>query len=132
MQSGLVPIDPALLALIHGAFLPDGTLQPFVREIMLVESHVAGTGYRDLTGVEEQLAPGNLLPLQREPDNTHDPLAIKIMDESGHHLGYVPKAKNEALARLLDAGKLLFGRIDTVQHQSHWLRIDVRIYLRDW
>ena len=48
------------------------------------------------------------------------------------HLGYVPRAKNEALARLMDAGKLLFGRVDAVNRLNDWLQINVRIFMRDW
>lgn len=108
METHLASIDPAILALLHGSFDGSGALMPFVREILLIECHVAGTGYRDLDGVELQLQPGMLLPLQREPDNRVDPLAIQILTEAGHFLGYVPRVKNEALARLMDAGKLLF------------------------
>ena len=104
MEKYLVPIDPALLALIHGSFGKDGALMPFAREIMLVEAHIAGTSHRELQDVEPTLFPGALLVLKREPANPHDPLAIMIFAEAGHHLGYVPRAKNEALARLMDAG----------------------------
>ncbi len=112
MPAALVPIDPAVLALIHGSFGKDGALLPFAREIMLIECHIAGTGYRDLKEVEPALLPGSFLPLKREPANEYDPLAIMILDDGGHHLGYVPRAKNEVLARLMDAGKLLFARLE--------------------
>lgn len=85
---------------------------------MLIECHIAGTGYRDLKEVEPALIPGSFLPLKREPQNPHDPLAIMIFDEAGHHLGYVPRAKNEALARLMDAGKLLFSRLESKQEKG--------------
>lgn len=45
MNSSLVPIDPSTLALIHSSFGKDGGLQPFAREIMLIECHVAGTSH---------------------------------------------------------------------------------------
>ena len=35
-----------------------------------------------------------------------------------------PRAKNEALARLMDAGKLLFGRLEDKEWQGEWLKID--------
>ena len=130
-SQSLVLIDPALLALLHGSFGKDGQLQPFVREIMLVECHIAGTSHRELTEVEPGLLPGALLPLKRETGNPHDPLAIMIFDESGHHLGYVPRAKNEALARLMDAGKLLFGRLETKAWRGSWLETGIRVFLRD-
>jgi hypothetical protein len=129
---GLVPIDPALLALIHGSFGGDGALMPFAREIMLIECPIAGTSFRDLKAVAPTLLPGNLLVLKREPQNSHDALAIMIFDETGHHLGYIPRAKNEALARLMDAGKLLFGRLESKVMQGSWLKVDIRVFLRDF
>ena len=132
MSQTLVPIDPALLALVHGAFGKDGALQPFAREIMLIECHIAGTSHRDLKGVEPTLLPGAFLVMKREPANPHDALAIMIFDEAGHHLGYVPRAKNEALARLMDAGKLLFGKLEAKDWVGDWLKVEARVYLRDF
>ncbi len=132
MDKSLVPIDPALLALIHGSFGKDGALMPFAREIMLVECQIAGTSHRDVKTIEPTLAPGVLLVLKREPGNVHDPLAIMIFNEAGAHLGYVPRAKNEALARLMDAGKLLFAKLESKDWQGDWLRVEVRVYLRDY
>lgn len=43
------------------------------------------------------------ITLEREPENPHDPRAIKIMVD-GEHFGYVAKAENEQLAANLDAG----------------------------
>ena len=107
-------------------------LMPFAREIMLLECHIAGTGYRDLKEVEPALIPGSFLPLKREPQNPHDPLAIMICDEAGHHLGYVPRVKNEALARLMDAGKLLFSRLESKEWQNNWLKAGFRVFMRDF
>lgn len=130
-MESLVPIDPALLALIHGSFGKDGGLLPFAREIMLIEGLIAGTSHRALKEIEPALHPGALLVLKREPANAHDPLAIMIFDDAGHHLGYVPRAKNEAIARLMDAGKLLFARLEAKAWQGEWLKAEVRVFLRD-
>lgn len=54
-----------------------------------------------------------------------------ILDEASHHLGYVPRVKNEALARLMDAGKLLFGRIDSKTWQGEWLKVEIQVFMRD-
>lgn len=131
MDKSLVPIDPALLALIHGSFGKDGALLPFAREIMLIECQIAGTSHREIAAIEPTLNPGALLVLKREAANAHDALAIMIFDEAGNHLGYVPRAKNEALARLMDAGKLLFARLEAKAWRGDWLKVEVRIFLRD-
>ena len=54
-----------------------------------------------------------------------------LHDDKGRKIGYVPRAKNEALARLMDAGKLLFGKLVAKEWKDNWLRIEVKIYLRD-
>ncbi len=131
VDKSLVSIDPAVLALIHGSFGQDGGLMPFAREIMLVECHIAGTSFRDVRAVEPSLTAGTFLVLRREPGNPHDDLAIMILTEQGHQLGYVPRAKNEALARLMDAGKLLFARVESKEWVDDWLRAEIRIFLRD-
>ncbi len=131
MSAPLVPIDPAILALLRGAFGADGTLMPFVREILLIDCRVAGTSFRDLDGIDAALAPGALLPLEREHDNPVDPLAIRMLTEGGQLLGYVPRAKNEALAHLMDAGKLLFARLESKEWRGSWLKLEAKVFLRD-
>lgn len=129
MADELVPRDPALLALLAGA----GTLPiPFGREITLLECQVAGTGYVDLDAVEPALAPGQRLALVREPDNPHDALAVRVQDGAGRKLGYLPRARNEVIARLLDAGKRLEARLDAKAWSDDdrgWLRLDVAVLL---
>lgn len=51
-------------------------------------------------------------------------------DEGGHHPGYIPRAKNEAIARLMDAGKLLFGRLESKEKQGTWLKAEMRVFMR--
>lgn len=127
----IIPIDPSILELIHGAFGKDGNLQPFAREIMLIDCHIAGTTHVPIKEIEPDLKSGDTLVLKRETDNKHDKLAIVIIDAKGRKLGYVPKVKNEALARLMDAGKLLFAKLVRKEWKSDWLFMEARVYLRD-
>ena len=117
--------------MVHGSFGKDGPLQPFAREIMLLECQIAGATHRDIKHVEPSLVPGCLLSLKREPTNEHDHLTVMIFNEAGAPLGYVPRAKNEVIARLMDAGKLLFARLGSKEWQGDWLRAEVQIFLRD-
>lgn len=130
MPGPIVPLDPRLLALLSGGVDAPG-LVPFGREIMLVECHVAGTQYRDLGEAIATVDAGASLALVREPDNTHDALAIKVVTAGGLFLGYVPRAKNEALARLLDAGKQVFGKLVQKQRVGDWWKIEVQLWMRD-
>lgn len=131
MTDKLAPIPAGLLAAIAGSLGKDGRPLPFVREIFLLSCHVAGTEYHDAEEAEPELAVGTALVFQREPDNRHDELASRILDPKGRMLGYVPRAKNEVLARLLDAGKLVFGVLEAKQRRGHWLHLAIRVYLRD-
>lgn len=54
---------------------------------------------------------------------------IKNMD--GVKIGYVPKADNVIFARLMDAGKLLFGRIAAKEMKGSWLKLDIKVYLHE-
>ncbi len=132
MSDSLVPFDKSILALLQDSFGKDGLALPFVQEIFLMQCHVAGTSHLDLEEVEESLEPTDLLLFKREPDNPYDELAILIFDQSGNKLGYVPKAKNEVIARLMDAGKLLFGKLEKKNWFDEWLKLDIRVYMRDY
>lgn len=82
--------------------------------VLLKGEAVNGHAYYDHDAVRNDLRPGARLTLVREPSNPHDPLAVEVIAEgvtapagSGRvaaKLGYVPRASNEAVARLMDAG----------------------------
>ena len=131
MSSALIPIDDHFLGLSKGLFDDKNLPMPFVSEIFLLDCHVAGTTHVDLTEIEGRLTVEDLLVFKREPDNPHDPLAILILDMEGHKLGYVPRVKNEVLARLMDAGKLIFGKLKNKETIDDWLKLSMVVYLRD-
>lgn len=131
MDKALITIDPTTLALLHGAFGRDGAILPFAREILLVECPIAGTSHRCLRDHEPRVNVGDRMVLRREPGNPHDPLAIMVLSEAGAHWGYVPRASNEVLARLLDAGKSLFARLESKTWHDTWLEAEIRVFLSD-
>ena len=59
-------------------------------------------------------------------------LARGLSQKLSYHLGYVSRAKNEALAGLMDAGKLLFGKVEIISWRGDWLEIQVRFFMRDF
>ena len=130
-MSSLTLIDPILLGLMKGSFSETGMPMPFLQEIFLLESHIAGTSFRDLEDIEPKIYIGDLIVMKREQNNKFDPLAILLLSKEGQKLGYVPKNKNEVLARLMDAGKLIFGKIEDKQWHGCWLKLDVKIYMRE-
>ena len=87
-----------------------------------------------MEGIEElepSLNTGDALDFFREPDNPYDKRAIVIRNKDGVKIGYVPKADNAVFSRLMDAGKLLFGRISAKQTQGNWLKIDIKVFLHE-
>lgn len=106
--------------------------KPFEREIFLFDTGVAGTTH--IEGIEElepHLHCEDRLDFFREPDNPYDPQAIVIKTENGVKIGYVPKQDNVVFARLMDAGKLLFGRIASKEKKGDWVKISIKIFLRE-
>ena len=89
------------------------------REILLARMHVAGTAYYDAEAVAGRLRPGQRLALRRQPANRHDDLAIEVLGPRGHKLGYVPRRSNEMPARLIDAGKRLSARAESVARRGN-------------
>ena len=63
-----------------------------------------------------------------EASNEYDPQAIKVELDDGSKIGFIPKADNPVFARLMDAGKLLFGK---VKEKENWYNIRIYIYLDD-
>lgn len=120
------------LALLHAHLQTGGGLAaPFAKEIFLIETHVAGTSHIPAKEIEPTLKSGDSLVLRRESGNIHDQHAILILMESGDKLGYVPRDRNEILARLMDAGKFLFAQIESKEWHGDWLNVSARIYLKD-
>jgi len=117
--------------LMH-AFGKDGVPVPFVKEIFLLESKVAGTGFvADIEAKSSSLQPGSVLMFQREPKNKYDRKAILVLNEKREKIGYVPRADNEILSHLMDAGKLIFGKVIEKHDSCGWIQIEIGIYMRD-
>ena len=131
MSQAIVKIDPKYLEIVRTSLTNNGLPKPFVQEVELLDCNVAGTTFLDLDDIEPKLKKHQLLMLKREPNNEYDNNAILISTEEGQKLGYVPQEKNEVLSKLMDAGKLLFGRLDGKSWVDDWLKLDIQVYLRD-
>lgn len=97
--------------------------------ILVQNSPLAGFQYYQGKELWEQMKVGDLLTLIREPDNAHDPLAVRV-EWNGHKLGYVPRKENDAVARQLDRGNRLQARIVRLtRHRDPWKRIEFEVFL---
>ena len=121
-----------LVNLIHGKGGEVSIPMPFERDIFLFDTYVAGTSYVDgIEDLEPHISEGDKLDFFREPNNAYDDKAIVIRNADGVKLGYVPQRDNIVFSRLMDAGKLLFGRITTKKWRDGWLKINIKIYLHE-
>lgn len=70
------------------------------------QSYIAGHKFRE-GGIErlQAFAPGEALDLEPEPDNAHDPNAVKVLHK-GFHVGYVPRDLAPEVCRLIASGRL--------------------------
>lgn len=121
-----------LMSLLHNQNGELAVPKPFEKDIFLFDTHIAGTSYID--GIEElevHLNEDDKLDFFREPDNKYDKRAIVIKTIDGVKIGYVPRYDNAILSRLMDAGKLLFGRISSKEGSGRWVRINIKVYLHE-
>lgn len=121
-----------LLRLLHDK---NGELiipKPFEKDIFLFDTYIAGTTH--IEGIEElepHLNTEDRLEFFREPDNHYDKLAIVIKTIDGVKIGYVPRQDNVIFARLMDAGKLLFGKITSKEKKGSWVKIYIKVFLHE-
>ena len=129
-SGGLSPFGSNSLGVFQGG--KNGLSQPFGQTIFLFETHIAGTSYvENIAEIEPSLKVDDVLTFVREPQNQRDELAILVRDALKRKLGYVPRRDNPVFARLMDAGKRLFGKIRKVERVNNWLKIEIGVYLDD-
>lgn len=106
--------------------------KPFERDIYLFDTYVAGTTHiKGIYDIAKHLKDGDRLVFYREPENEHDPQAIRIESLKNEKIGYVPRQDNIIFSRLMDAGKVLFAKIVEKEMRGDWLRIKIKIYLHE-
>ncbi len=101
------------------------------RPIDLIEVPVAGFQYHEGMRQEvfRRLRSGQPLRLVREPDNPYDELAIAILTEDGHKLGYIPRSCNEVPAALADQSVTLRACITALEPQAPpWERLVLKVW----
>lgn len=101
------------------------------KQVELQRSPVAGFQYHQGDVVWPLLIVGASLDLVREPNNAHDPRAVRV-DWQGRKLGYVPRIDNAAVSHLLDNGQSVSAEIVALQLSSNpWDRIELAVYLKN-
>lgn len=91
--------------------------------IIIQTSPLAGFQYHAGRALFPLMAVGDRLSLAREPDNPYDAKAVRV-EWRGAMIGYAPRADNVDLARLMDNGTRVEGRIVQLQRaRDPWRRV---------
>ena len=106
--------------------------QPFERDIYLFDTYVAGTTHvNGITEIEGNINEGDRLIFYREPENEYDTQAIRVETLKTEKIGYIPRQDNLIFSRLMDAEKLLFGKVISKELRGTWVRIKIKIFLHE-
>ena len=130
MKNELTKTDTNQIALMDKKELSD-IIKPLSKEIHLFDSFVSGTLTIKDSGVFKDLKEGDKLILQRE-EAKFDSNTINIFTEEKVKIGYVPEKDNVVFARLMDAGKLLIGKVNSVQFKGSMPVVSIGIYMVDY
>ncbi len=122
--------------LLHTTF-SGGMNKPFSREIFLANISAAETYQIDnLKRVICKMKTGDKVLLRRELGREDDENAIVILNKHKRKLGYVPRSHNMILARLMDAGKHIYGITSGINYRKGGAAISrnmltIDIYMED-
>ena len=126
-EQSLIKVNSGLLAALSKGAL---TIDVMPRQILVLECLVAGTSFRKLNAIEPQIKAEVKLDVKREADNEYDEYAVALYFEKSK-IGFIPRDKNEVIARLMDAGKQFFATLQAKEWEGNWLKLDIKVYLKD-
>ena len=109
----------------------DALIQPLTKEIHLFDTYISGTSCIEDQLVFEQLENGEKLLLKREVSR-FDETAIAVMRSDHTKLGYIPEQDSLIFARLMDAGKWLTAKVNSVSWKERFALVQIGIFLTDF
>lgn len=116
------------LAVLAGGAVAEGAAPSTAARVLLQSTLTAGLAHHDAKAVWTELRVGDALDLVRDSGNAHDPNAVRV-DWQGRVLGYLPRADNADVARLLDRGQALKARIRAIaKYRNHRRKLEIDIY----
>jgi hypothetical protein len=120
------------LVIALSAFAAPPAAPPATRAQIIVQSSpLAGFQFHEGKRLWGDMREGDRLTLTREPGNLHDAKAVRV-EWQGHMLGYVPRAENVDVARMMDRGVKLDARITRLTDtRNPWGRIEFEVYVGD-
>ena len=128
----LPPEPRVMLSVVLTAALVAGAPPPAQAQqvrMLVQNSSLAGFRYHEAPQLFPELRLGDRLDLVREPDNPHDPNAVRV-EWRGRNLGYVPRRENAALAWAMDGGEAVGARISVLRmHRNPRQRIAFEVFV---
>lgn len=125
MPSGRIRLACLALALIW----PQAPTMAQGIRILVQNSPLAGSQYYAADSLWPAMAEGDPVSLHREPENRHDPKAVRV-EWQGTKLGYLPRAENGPVAAALDRGEKLHANISRLtRHKNPWRRVEVQVWI---
>lgn len=107
-------------------------IKPFQKDIYLFSTHIAGTSHvENIMELEPDIVENLKVNFFREPNNKFDKKAIVIKDLNNNKLGYVPRDRNEIISRLMDSGKVIFGKVTSKELKGNYLNIKIDVFFKD-
>ena len=117
------------VAALAAVLLAAAPLQAQQVRLLVQSSQLAGFRYHEAPLVFPELRTGDRLDLIREPDNPHDPNAVRV-EWRGRRLGYVPRRENAALAWAMDRGEPVSARISILRaHRNPRQRVKFEVFV---
>lgn len=108
----------------------DDLLSPLSKDIYLFTTKIAGHYRLVDPSPFLTLGIGEAISLKRSASK-YDPNEI-LMEKEGLLVGYVPEVDEVIFARLMDAGKYLFGKVKSKSFSHNTPQFEVDIFLRDF
>ena len=84
-----------------------------------------------MAAIAEGYGKGDRLSLVRDAANPHDGWAVEVRDGADRRIGYVSCECNEFVARLIDGGKSVEGRLTDKEQIGSWTRLVMEVVLND-
>lgn len=92
-------------------------------------TYVAGAAHGDFANDLHLLEHGLILTLVREPQNPHDPQAVRI-ELNGKKVGYIPSTQAPGINKLIRLGYPVIASVDVVEKPKKLVLIELAI--RAW
>lgn len=123
-----IRLSPGLLCGLYWLLAP-AAMAATEQRLILQTSPLAGFQHYAGGVLFPLMRVGDPLTLQREPANPHDPQAVRVAWR-GVQIGYAPRAENVDLARLMDRGTRIEGRILHLQtSRDPWKRVLMELHV---